>query len=432
MRVETGAGPEPGVGELQGLYGPLQVLEGKVQQVWALQQLHTGAWRTRAGRLLRVRWPGRWNRGAGPDFRDAVIEVDGEARVGDVELHLYREDWWRHGHDADPAYDRVILHVVVFAGGMERAVRTRAGGEPEEWVLGPWLREDLEAVSGGEPGLFGELAPELREWMESDAPEALRERLRAGADRRWSDKEAMARCLLELAGWEGALHRMTLFYLGYPHNRRPFYEMAEAYPLEAWRRPELLGLLKARWEGAVRWGLGRPANRAGPRLYAYLALNRAVPDWPDRLRGVPPPLADTLARLRHLPCPADATAALRRLAAFPRWRAWLQRTVMGGQLNGSLADRLWIDVLLPLLVADARLDPPAALLLWFHAHPGQHPDAYRELLKLADIQRDPARPLCNGWLQGLFWVEDQLRVERLRTALGAAPQRSGPSSGSGA
>ncbi len=421
MRRKTEALPAGGVGELQGLYGPLQVLEGKVQQVWALQQLQAGAWRTRAGRRLRVRWPGRWNRGAGPDFRDAVMEIDGAARVGDVELHLYREDWWRHGHDADAAYDRVILHVVVFAGGMERPVRTRVGSEPEEWVLGPWLREDLEAVSGGEPGLFGELAPELREWLESDLPETLRERLRTGADRRWQDKEAMARCLLEWAGWEGALHRMMLFCLGYPHNRRPFFEMAEAFPLAAWRQPELLAQLKSRWEGAVRWGLGRPANRAEPRLCAYLALNGAVPDWPRRLRRVPPALGGLLARLRPLPCHAEATAILRRAAALPRWRAWLQRDVLGGRLNGSLADRLWVDALLPLLAADSLLEAPAALLLWFHAYPGQFPDAYRPLLKLADIQRDPARPFCNGWIQGLLWVEDQLRIERLRTALGTAP-----------
>ena len=178
----------PRVAELQGLYGPLQILEGTVQKVWFLQELQAGEWRTRSGRRLAVRFAGRWNRGAGPDFRDAVIELDGEPRVGDVEVHLYREDWWRHGHDADAGYDRVVLHVVLFGGGMQRELRTAAGRMPEEWVMGPWMREDLEAVSGGEPGLFGELGPEGREWM-GPAAGRTRSRWPAACTRRSAGRE---------------------------------------------------------------------------------------------------------------------------------------------------------------------------------------------------------------------------------------------------
>jgi hypothetical protein len=33
--------------------------------------------------------------------------------VGDVEFHVYTSDWWAHGHDSDPRYNHVILHVVL-------------------------------------------------------------------------------------------------------------------------------------------------------------------------------------------------------------------------------------------------------------------------------------------------------------------------------
>lgn len=408
----------PRVAELQGPYGPLQILEGKVQEVWALQQFQPGDWFTRSGQRLRVRRPGRWNRGAGPDFREAEIEVDGEVRLGDVELHLYREDWWRHGHHLDPAYDRVVLHVILFPGGMERPVRTAAGNLPGEWVMGPWMREDLEAVAGGEPGLFGEWVPELCEWIESEPPERIRERLSIGAERRWEAKESMARCLLEAYGWAGVLHRMTLFYLGFPDNRRPFYAMAEAHPPEAWQ-PGIVSLLKEQWTRTVRWNTGRPANRAARRLGEYLRLTASAPGWMERLRAVP-----------EIPAPrsqaekgegfafglAGTTSGIRKAWCFPAWRRWLSAGVVRDTLSESLLDRLWIDVFLPVLVADGLIPRQEGSLFWFHVRPGLFPEAFPGLLRLAGIHSSTGFPLSNGWIQGLFWTEDQLRLERIRAS----------------
>ena len=228
------------VAEIQGPYGPLQVLESSIQKVWALQHLQPGNWLTRTGERIRIHSPGRWNRSAGPDFREAVIEIDGQNFVGDVEIHLYREDWWRHGHAVDPAYNGVILHVVLFAGGMEREVLTEQGGKPLEWEVGPWVREDVEAISGGSPGLFGELVPELLEWIESDQGCDTRDRLLVGADRRWHDKVSMAGCLHKDYGWDGALHRLTLYYLGYPENRRVFFNIAATIPAASWSASRIM------------------------------------------------------------------------------------------------------------------------------------------------------------------------------------------------
>lgn len=64
------------------------------------------------GRKLTVKSPGVHNDDAGPDFSHARISVDGVDWVGNVEIHVKASDWFRHEHQSDPAYDRVILHVV--------------------------------------------------------------------------------------------------------------------------------------------------------------------------------------------------------------------------------------------------------------------------------------------------------------------------------
>ena len=68
--------------------------------------------RVEDGRRLRIRFPGIPAPGYGPDARNAVIEIDGAELCGDVELHLRASGWRDHGHEHDPAYARVVLHVV--------------------------------------------------------------------------------------------------------------------------------------------------------------------------------------------------------------------------------------------------------------------------------------------------------------------------------
>ncbi|MCY4617407.1 MAG: DUF2851 family protein [Chloroflexi bacterium] len=80
---------------------------------WPAPFLHTGP-----DRFVRVISPGRWNHGPGPDFRGAqLLDSDGRARRGDVELHLEPRAWLQHGHDDDPAYARVLLHIVERSAG---------------------------------------------------------------------------------------------------------------------------------------------------------------------------------------------------------------------------------------------------------------------------------------------------------------------------
>ena len=70
--------------------------------------------RTTDGRPVEVVDPGLYNRSdAGPDFFNAKVKIDGLLWIGNVEMHVQASDWYRHRHDSDPAYDNIVLHVVM-------------------------------------------------------------------------------------------------------------------------------------------------------------------------------------------------------------------------------------------------------------------------------------------------------------------------------
>jgi hypothetical protein len=67
---------------------------------------------TASGKQLSVIKPGDLNRDSGPDFFNARINLNGLTLAGNIELHINSSDWIKHGHESDPNYDNIILHVV--------------------------------------------------------------------------------------------------------------------------------------------------------------------------------------------------------------------------------------------------------------------------------------------------------------------------------
>ncbi len=111
----------------------------RIGRLWHVPERHTvqlwldalrpdRAFLTMDGAEVRVLSPGTANRYEGPDFLAAEIIVDGRLVRGAIEVHTHADDWWKHGHDSDPAYRAVVLHVCLYAP-------TRRGALPPTLLL---------------------------------------------------------------------------------------------------------------------------------------------------------------------------------------------------------------------------------------------------------------------------------------------------------
>lgn len=101
--------------------------------------------KTVSGKSLIILNNGTWNFGDGPDFRQAVIEVDNIRFYGDVELHLESELWFSHHHDTDYRYNNVILHVVL-GDRHYHDVKRSDGTTPFGLILEPYLTERVHSI----------------------------------------------------------------------------------------------------------------------------------------------------------------------------------------------------------------------------------------------------------------------------------------------
>jgi hypothetical protein len=184
---------------------------------------------TRHGVPVTVIFQGRAGRGPGPDFRGAVIAgPSGVPLRGDVELHVRSSSFRAHGHERDPAYARVILHVV-FEDDTGADTPLPGGGSAPVVALAPWVaRRARELESWLErPLLWREPCHDAVMRMGVDGAGAA---LEAEGDRRFEAKVARARESVRAAGVDGALYEGLLEALGYGGNAPPMLALARLLP----------------------------------------------------------------------------------------------------------------------------------------------------------------------------------------------------------
>ena len=88
------------------------VKEDFLHYLWKTKMVKPEDWVTTNGVPVRIVDYGVCNVDSGPDFFNAKVEMEGTLWAGNIEMHVYSSDWKSHGHNADRAYDNVILHVV--------------------------------------------------------------------------------------------------------------------------------------------------------------------------------------------------------------------------------------------------------------------------------------------------------------------------------
>ena len=83
-----------------------------LQYIWRSQAFHGVNLRSAKGKEVNIFSPGTQNSDAGPDFLNSKLAINNILWFGNVEVHVNSSDWYLHGHQHDPAYENVILHIV--------------------------------------------------------------------------------------------------------------------------------------------------------------------------------------------------------------------------------------------------------------------------------------------------------------------------------
>jgi len=202
--------------------------EAELSVIWGGQRFPAEALRTPDGRAVEVVHPGRRGSGPGPDFRDAIVRVDGVERRGDVELHVRASYFGMHGHTVDPAYSDLALHVVYMADdGVETAVA--GGGSVPVAALEPWLSQRREELARwlGEWDSWREPCRTAL-WRLSDETIAT-ELSRAGKGRFW-DKATKLGETVAASGEDEGLWQALLDAVGVGGDREAFRRLALRLP----------------------------------------------------------------------------------------------------------------------------------------------------------------------------------------------------------
>lgn len=171
--------------------------------------------------------PGKLNTDSGPDFFNSKVRIGETEWAGNVEIHVKASDWYRHGHQSDPAYENVILHVVGVSD--KRVIRLDGKTIPQVTVTLPedFFRTYSELSSGTSDircasFLHRLSAIEMTDWLESLSIE----RMQSKSGRVLETHRATG------GDWEQTAFIILARALGFGLNGEPFEMLARSLPLK--------------------------------------------------------------------------------------------------------------------------------------------------------------------------------------------------------
>lgn len=187
---------------------------------------------TEGGEDVDVLDTGMLNHDSGPDFFNAKVRIGARVWAGNVEIHVRASDWYRHGHDSDPAYDSVVLHVVACSDGVVRRsdgnilpqVRIECNPALQQrynaFLSSPWGELACGAELGAVPAVY------VSDWITALAMERLQ------------SKAARITALADAEGgdWQHAVYVTLARTLGFGKNNDAFERLALSIPLRRLRR----------------------------------------------------------------------------------------------------------------------------------------------------------------------------------------------------
>jgi hypothetical protein len=208
------------------------ISESFLAQVWQQQLAGREPLVTTSGDTVEVLHPGRPTNNCGPDFRDALIAVNGSPPLqGDVELHINARDWLAHGHHRDTHYDRVVLHVALQSNGIRQSPLSSGRAVPV-LTLSQHLGSSTEELRGElcQPPFGAEPCYQaFLRYGENDVTRVIEE----AGNTRFRRKAQRFEAALSHGQPDQILYEGLMRAMGYSQNKEPFEKLAHVLPLSA-------------------------------------------------------------------------------------------------------------------------------------------------------------------------------------------------------
>ena len=352
-----------GIGESPNNERPA-IPERLLWKLWKRRAARQDEFRTGAGTRVRVLYPGRAGTAAGPDFRDALLDVEGVGLVrGDVEIHRRQRDWDAHGHGDDPNYSGVVIHGALEVDSPETTLHSGTAAPVVS------LSDLLDEAEDAKPADFDKTQVKSALWKllarrgypRPGSAAKVGELLDRAGDERFQRKAGLLGRFAAEQGPEQTLYEALLEGLGYRHNQQPFVKLAQAAPIAALRRAALPVLAEQRSMVLRHWlitvsGLGDGTSAAPSRIPPGLGPAMERKEW--RLFRVRPAnhpsvriegAAELVARFLErglLAGLADAAASPKQLTAALTIDG---RDSSAGSIGAGRARDLAVNAVLPLL-----------------------------------------------------------------------------------
>jgi hypothetical protein len=203
------------------------VSEKLITNIWQRQMITNLV--TDSGKELQIIYPGRPSNGNGCDFKDAVFALDKKIETGDIEIHVKSSQWYSHGHNRDPKYNNIVLHVAMWHDSQSPTILQNGRTIPTIYLscsLSESWEKLLQQISL--PHYVSSSCPQANNFSNA---EYLGNLLTAAGEERFTTKVALFWEALEKGDAEQVLLRGLARALGYAQNTRPSEELANRLPL---------------------------------------------------------------------------------------------------------------------------------------------------------------------------------------------------------
>jgi hypothetical protein len=221
--------------------GSTGIPEQIVQSMWFDQQFSVDGLCTHKGDALKILSPGWWNRNEGPDFKDAQIELRGEIRQGDIEVHLDHASWIGHGHHIDARFDNVLLVVVLKTKPPKALPVSSEGRAIPCLLLGNFLLEDMASLAQRLPlSPLSEDATLARGFCASVAQAYGTDKVHSFAQQagewRLLNKSRLLRERIERSGPDQGIYEAVMTACGYSRYKQHFRVVSQQLPYDRVRQ----------------------------------------------------------------------------------------------------------------------------------------------------------------------------------------------------